>query len=329
MLILSADDVRATVPMAEAIRLMGVAFGELSAGRAAAPLRTPLHDADRDSDTLFMPAAVPALGGLGLKVVSVYPRNAARGLPTILALVALLDAETGQPLALLDGTFLTALRTGAVSGKATELLARADATTLLCIGAGAQAFTQVWAACTARPAIARVLIHSRHAEHAARLVARLRAELPEIGARASVADDLGAAVRAADVICTATSSPTPVFDDADVQPGTHINAIGAYTPAMREVPGTTVARARVVVDAVDAALAEAGDLIVPLREGLIERAHVATELGQVVSGARPGRTAAEQVTLFKSVGNAVQDIAVARYAVERAMALGRGQRVTL
>src|SRR5438045_3660304 len=290
MLVLPADDVRATVPMVEAIRLMAVAFAELSAGRAASPLRIPIHDEGRGSDTLFMPAAVPALGGLGLKVVSVYPTNAARGLPTILALVALLDADTGRPLALLDGTFLTALRTGAVSGKATELLAKPDARTLLCIGAGAQAFTQVWAVCTARPSIERVLVRSRSAESAARLVRRLREELPEIGARAAVADDLGQAVRAADVICTATSATAPVFDDADVRPGTHINAVGAYTPAMREVPAATVARARVVVDAVEAALSEAGDLIAPLRDGAIDRAHLETELGQVGAGARPGRT---------------------------------------
>lgn len=327
MLILSAHDVRATVPMAEAIRLMGVAFAELSAGRAAAPLRTPLHDESRGSDTLFMPAAVPALGGLGLKVVSIYPTNAARGLPTILALVALLDADTGQPLAILNGTFLTALRTGAVSGKATELLARPEVKTLLCIGAGAQAFTQIWAVCTARPAIERVLIHSRSAASAQRLVERLRDELPEIGARAAVADDRRAAVRAADVICTATSARTPVFDDADLRPGTHINAVGAYTPAMQEAPAATVARAYVVVDAIEAALAEGGDLVVPLREGLIEAAHVSTELGQVVSGDRPGRTGDDQITFFKSVGNAVQDIAVARYAVEQAEATGRGQRV--
>ena len=329
MLILSAADVRAVVPMAEAIRLMGVAFAELSAGRAASPLRTPIHDAARGSDTLFMPAAVPALGGLGLKIVSVYPTNAARGLPTIQALVALLDAETGRPLALLDGTFLTALRTGAVSGKATELLARADAETLLCIGAGAQAFTQVWAVCTARPSLARVLIHSRSSQSAERLVARLREELPEVGARAAVAPALREAVLAADIICTATSSPAPVFDDADVRPGTHINAIGAYTPAMREIPAATVRRARVVVDAIDAALSEAGDLIAPLREGLIVRAHLETELGQVVSGERVGRSRPDEITLFKSVGNAVQDIAVARFAVERAEATGRGQRVDL
>ena len=331
MLILSAADVRALVPMAEATRLMGVAFAELSAGRAASPLRTPLHDEGRGSDTLFMPAAIPALGGLGLKVVSVYPTNAARGLPTILALVALLDAETGQPLALLDGTFLTALRTGAVSGKATELLAQpaGEARTLLCIGAGAQAFTQVWSVHTARPSLERVLVWSRTRERAAGLVSRLRDELPGVGALAAVAPDLEGAVREADIICTATRSPTPVFEDAWLRPGTHINAVGAYTPAMQEIPAATVARARVVVDATEAALAEAGDFIIPLREGIVGREHFATELGHVVAGTRPGRTGPDEITLFKSVGNAVQDIAVARFAVERAEATGRGQRVEL
>jgi alanine dehydrogenase len=329
MLVLTAADVRDLVPMPEAIRLMGVAFAELSAGRAQSPIRTPIRTEALDAVSLFMPAAVPVVGGLGLKVVSVCPTNAARGLPTVLAVVTLLDAETGQPLAMLDGTFLTALRTGAVSGKATELLAREDVKTLLCIGAGAQAFTQVWAVCTARPAIERVLIVSRNPDHAAGLVARLRAELPDIGARAAVAGDLAEATAAADVICAATTSATPVFDDALVRPGTHINAVGAYTPAMQEIPGATIARARVVVDAVEAALHEAGDLVIPLHDGLIDRAHITTELGHLVSGEQPGRTSATEITLFKSVGNAVQDIAVARYAVERAEATGRGQRVSL
>ena len=329
MLVLSATDVRDLVPMAEAIRLMGVAFAELSAGRAQSPIRTPIRTEALDAVSLFMPAAVPAVGGLGLKVVSVYPTNAARGLPTVLAVVTLLDAETGQPLAMLDGTFLTALRTGAVSGKATELLAREDVKTLLCVGAGAQAFTQVWADCTARPGIERVLIYARNPDHAAGLVTRLRAELPDIGARAGAARDLAEATTAADVICAATTSATPVFDDAHIQPGTHINAVGAYTPAMQEIPGATVARARVVVDAVEAALHEAGDLVIPQRDGLIDRAHITTALGHLVSGEQPGRTSAAEITLFKSVGNAVQDIAVARYAVERAEATGRGQRVAL
>jgi ornithine cyclodeaminase len=160
-------------------------------------------------------------------------------------------------------------------------------------------------------------------------VARLRDELPELGARAGVADDLRAATAAADVICAATSAATPVFDDADVRPGTHINAVGAYTHAMQEVPAATVARARVVVDSVEAALAEAGDLVAPLAASLVTREQLSTELGQVVSGERPGRTGPQQITLFKSVGNAVQDIAVARFAVERAEQTGRGQRVEL
>ncbi len=329
MLVLSAADVRELVPMSEAIRLMGVAFAELSAGRAQSPLRTPLHNPELGGVTLFMPAVVPAIKGLGMKVVSVFPTNAARGLPTIMAIVGVIDADTGQPLAVLDGTFLTALRTGAVSGKATELLAREDARTLLCIGAGAQAFTQIWAVATARPGIERILIASRNRERADRLVARLQAELPELGARAAVADDLRAATRVADIICTATNATAPLFDDADLRPGAHINAVGAYTPAMCEVPPATVARAYVVVDETHAALAEAGDLVQPLESGLIERGHLETELGQIVSGEKPGRTSAEQVTFFKSVGNAVQDIAVASFAVERATATGRGQRVEL
>ena len=331
MLALTREDVRRLVPMHEAVELMKTAFRDLAEGNAVAPLRTAIEVLPGKADTLLMPAYVPAARALGFKVVSVFRDNPQRGLPTINALVCLVSDETGQPLAIMDGTYLTALRTGAVSGAATDLLARPDARVLVVIGAGAQGVTQAAGVWSVRP-IERIVAVDPSAEALQRYKETLSREWPDLVSRlasletTTVAADI---VGDADVICTATTATTPVFDDADVKPGTHINAIGAYTPAMQELPPATVARALVVVDQVEAALAEAGDLIKPLEAGMIDRAHVTRELGSLVAGEVSGRESDEQITLFKSVGNAVQDVTVARRAVERAEADGAGQTVSL
>lgn len=328
MLVLNREQVRDLVPMPDAIELMKTAFAELSAGRTVSPLRTVVSLPGREGDTLFMPAYVPAMDALGLKTVSVFRRNPQRGLPVIHAIVGLVDPETGQPLAIMDGTYLTALRTGAVSGAAADLLARPDSRVLTAIGAGAQGVTQIVAVCAIRP-IERVIAVDVHQGALARLRETMEREWPEIAARLETTTDTAAAVRAADVICTATTSSSPVFRDEDVRPGAHISAVGAYTPEMQELPAETVARATVVVDAIEAALAEAGDLIVPLETGLVTRDHFAHELGMVASGTAPGRTSDDEVTLFKSVGNAVQDVVVAKRAVERARERGIGTEIDL
>ena len=328
MLVLTRSQIRDLVPMPDAIELMKTAFAELSAGRTVSPLRTVIAIPDREGDALFMPAYVPAMNALGLKSVSVFRRNPDRGLPVIHAIVSLVDPETGQPLAIMDGTYLTALRTGAVSGAAADLLARPDSRVLAAIGAGAQGVTQIAAVCAVRP-IERVIAVDFSEPALERLRQLLRNDWPEIESRVETTTDAAAAVRAADIICTATTSRTPVFRDEDVRPGTHISAVGAYTPEMQELPAETVARATVVVDAIEAALAEAGDLIIPLRDGLVTREHFARELGMVASGDAPGRSTDDEVTLFKSVGNAVQDDVVAKRAVDRARERGIGTDIDL
>ncbi len=328
MLALTRAELRRLVPMRDAIELMKTAFTELSAGRTASPLRTVIPVEVGTADALFMPAHVPAMGALGLKVVSVFQGNRARGLPVINALVCLLDPETGEPLAIVDGTYLTALRTGAVSGAATDLLARPDSLVLTAIGAGAQGATQIAAVCAVRP-IERVIAVDVTEANLERFRSAVARDWPDLVPMLETTTDAASAVRQADIICTATTSRTPVFDDADVRLGTHINAVGAYTPEMQELPPGTVRRATVVVDAVEAVLAEAGDLIIPLRDGLIERGHVARELGMVASGVAPGRLREDEVTLFKSVGNAVQDVVVARRAFDRARDTGAGTTIDL
>ncbi len=327
MLALSGEDVRALVPMDRAIQLMKEVFQELSAGRAFSPLRTPVDVPSESAVTLFMPAFVPSQQGLGLKIVSVFPNNRASGKPTIHALVALVSATTGEPLAVMDGTFLTALRTGAVSGAATDLLARPNSSVLTCIGAGTQGVTQAWAVATVRP-IERIYVADINADSVHSFAQRLTALAPEHGHKVVAVTDLRQAVSESDIICTATTSRSAVFDDDALKPGAHINAIGAFTPEMQEIPVATVKRATIVVDAVDAVLAEAGDLIIPIDRGELNRDRVSLELGHLVSGAN-GRTTDTEITLFKSVGNAVQDIIVGHEAFAMAEAQRRGQQIHL
>ncbi len=289
MLALSGDDVRALVPMTRAIELMKEVFGELSAGRAFSPLRTPIDVPDQSAVTLFMPAFVPSQQGLGLKIVSVFPNNRDAGKPTIHALVALVSAETGEPLAIMDGTFLTALRTGAVSGAATDLLARKDSRVLTCVGAGTQGVTQAWAVSSVRP-IERIYVSDINADSANSFAQRLGQFAPELAERVELVTDIDRAISESDVICTATTSRSAVFNDETLKKGAHINAIGAFTPEMQEIPSGTVQRARIVVDNVDAVMAEAGDLIIPVERGELDRDRVSLELGQIVNGSKGRQT---------------------------------------
>ena len=326
MLVLSGADVRQAAPMPAAIDAVAGAFAQLSSGQANVPLRVPIGQAKHDSHTFFMPALLADAGALGMKIVSVFPHNAERHqLPSIHALVVLIDAETGQPLAAMDGTYLTALRTGASSGAATRVLARPDARVLALFGAGAQAPAQVQAVCAARP-IERVWIVNRTRARAEALIEKLRAL--GIAGEIMVADTARAALAEADVVCCATSSPTPLFDDADVRPGTHINGVGAFTPALAEVPPATIARALVAVDQRAAAWSEAGDLIQARQAGAIEEDRV-VELGEIIAGRAAGRADDQQITFFKSVGNAVQDVAVGQIVLAEARRLGLGTEVGL
>ncbi len=326
MLVLDRSDVRRLVPMPDAIELMKVAFRELSAGRAVSPLRAVVP-VDDSSVTLLMPAYVRAANALGFKVVSVFEGNAEQGLPTISAMVCLLDETTGQPAAIMNGAYLTALRTGAVSGAATDLLAREDAQHLVVIGAGAQGVTQAAAVAAVRP-IERITVVSRSEASLSRYREAIARDWPDLSDRIETTLD-AAVVRDADIVCTATTSRTPVFSDADIRPGTHVNAVGAFQPSMQELPAELVARASIVVDQVEAALEEAGDFIIPIEQGKLDRARIERELGQIVAGEVAGRVSDDEITLFKSVGNAVQDVTVARRAVEQARATGVGQQVSI
>lgn len=321
--ILSRADVLRALPMRAAIDAVKSAYAAASTGRAEMPLRSHMRGAE-DGLVLTMPAYLAPQGALAIKIVSVYPRNPARDLPRIHALVTVLDAATGQPLAVLEGAALTAIRTGAASGAATDILARPEAHRLAIIGCGRQGRTQLEAVCAVR-SIESVWIYDADRAQAERFAAEMAASV--IPARITIATSSDEAVHAADIVCAATTSEQPVFNGSALRPGTHVNGIGSFTPAMREVDPHTLQRASIVVDSREAALSEAGELIHALESGAIAPDAVQTELGEILAGLKPGRTHAEQITFFKSVGIAVQDAAAAAVALRAAEQHGLGTLV--
>ncbi|HSM56091.1 MAG TPA: hypothetical protein VK879_08055 [Candidatus Sulfomarinibacteraceae bacterium] len=325
--ILSGDDVRQALPMAQAISGMKGAYGQLSAGEATVPLRTQVAVPSYGGVSIFMPAYLSGSDDLAVKIVSVFPENVQRQIPTIHGLVLALDAKTGRPLALLEGGTLTAIRTGAGSGAATDVLARSDASVVAIIGSGVQARTQLEAVCAVRD-VREVRVYSLHAEHA-RTFAREMAGQGPIPDVIQVADSAARAVRNADIICTATTASHPVFSGELLSEGTHINAVGSFRTDMQEVDVTTIRRSLVVVDSRDAVLAEAGDLVAPLEAGEIDETQIHAELGQIINGERRGRSSPEQITYFKSVGVAVQDAVAASLALTNARRQGLGAIVEL
>lgn len=316
MRFLTSDEVAALVPMPEAIDLMRELFAEIGRGTVDLPDRIALEANGGRDVVLFMPGQLRSSGRLGLKVVSVFPDNpAAHQLPTISATVLVTDPATGRVAALLDGTYLTALRTGAVTGLATDLLARPDADILGVYGAGVQARTQIEAVRCVR-ALRRILVWSRTRASAATLVAELEARANGVQVELGESPDVVAA--RSDIIITATSSSVPLFDGRALRPGTHVNAIGSFKPTVREVDDATVTRARIFVDHRPSAMKEAGNLLMPIASGVLDEAAVRGDLSDLVLDRVAGRTSAGDVTFFKSVGLAAEDLIVAGRALDKA-----------
>lgn len=283
------------LPMPAAIEALRDLFAE---GDATAPPR--LHAGVPAGDLLVMPASSP--GGVGVKLVTVTPGNRDAGLPLIHGVYVAFDVDTGVPRALVDGAALTGLRTAAVSGLATRHLARRAARHLLVFGAGLQARTHVIAMQAVRP-IEHVTVVSRTAASARTLVADLRGD--GLDATVGTPDD----VATADIVCACTTSDTPVVAGDLLAPGTHVNAVGAYRPTARELDTATMLRARIVVEQRDAALAEAGDLAIPVEAGELSPDAIVADLGEVVGG-QVVRTSEHDVTVFKSVGMSIEDLAI-------------------
>jgi ornithine cyclodeaminase/alanine dehydrogenase-like protein (mu-crystallin family) len=314
--ILSAEDIRNSLPMIEAIELMKQAFMQYSSGTAVVPLRTRIDVEKHRGISLMMPSLLVESDDLAVKIVSVFPENVHNELATIHAVVIVLDPQTGQPQAILEGSSLTAIRTGAASGAATDLLAREDAKTVAIFGTGVQARTQLEAVCCIR-SIRQVWVFSLDPSGAEVFCNEMRT-VQGVPATVEIAPSPEAAIGEADIICAATTSTTPVFPGTLVKPGTHVNAVGSFTPAMQEIDAVLLQKALITVDSREAVLAESGDLIIPIQEGMLEQNAIHAELGQIVAGDLPGRTASEQITVFKSVGLAVQDAIAASAALQNA-----------
>jgi ornithine cyclodeaminase/alanine dehydrogenase-like protein (mu-crystallin family) len=328
MLAISRDDLKQLVSMRQCIDLVKAAFVELYQDRAVVPLRLGL-DVDPGKDvTLLMPAYMPRLGALGFKVVSVFQSNSLRELPVTSAMVSMVDAETGVPDAILNGTYLTQLRTGAVSGAGAELMSRENSRNLAVIGGGAQGVTQAVGIASVRD-IETITVVDRFEASFPRFQAAIEKDWPDLVAKVSFTQDAEEPVRNADIVCLATTSVEPVFDASWIKPGTHISGVGSFTPEMQETPEAFVVNARIVVDMKEHALAETGDLIIPLGKGTLKESDIVGELGGLVLGEFQGRTSEEENTFFKSVGNAVQDMAVGRFAVQQAIKRGIGQQIDL
>jgi alanine dehydrogenase len=328
MLVLSREEVRELLDLDALIDALADAMADLSAGRASAPDRIAALVPERDALLAAMPGYVPSLGALVSKLVSLFPRNAGSAVPTHQAVIAVFDPETGWPVALLDGTEITAVRTGACSALSVRLLARENASVLAVIGTGVQARSHARAVVRVRP-IAEVLIAGRDRRKADALATDLAQDL---GVPVRAVESYREALEHADVVCATTHALEPVVYRDWLAAGTHVTSVG-YNPVGRELDDQTVVDALVCVESRRAALAPvpagSNDLTQPIRDGLITPEHVHAELGELVSGAKPGRASAEQITLYKSVGVAVQDAAAAAIVLAQARERGAGRELAL
>jgi len=309
--------------MRDAIVAMRQAFMHLAKGSAVMPQRTVIPVEEHKGAMFWMPVYNSDPPALGLKIVSWFPENSQKKLANSYGVVFLVDPETGQPQALLDGTYLTALRTGATSGLATDLLARSDASSVAIIGSGAQAYTQLQAVQCVRK-INQIWIYSRSRKNAENFAKNIR---ETCSAQIRLADSVSEATKQADIICTATPSDSPLVDIDDVKKGAHINAIGSHSATMRELTFALLQHALIVVDQRSAALKEAGEIIDGIGNGLKEEELL--ELAQIIQQPRYLRKNSEQITVFKSVGLAIQDLSAAQNAFAKAVKTSQGVSVEI
>lgn len=320
VLIASRADVERWLTMTACIDAMASAFASLAAGDVVMPLRQVVRLPATPNALFVMPAADRALHALGAKALTVFPGNELGDLPSHQGVVLLFDADSGSLTAILDAGAVTAIRTAAVSGLATRLLANPDAGDLAILGAGEQARTHLAAIAAVRP-VRRVRIWSRR-QASAEAFARARGAPG--GVTIEVCESARAAVAGADIVCTVTAAHAPVLHGADIAAGAHVNAIGASSTTTRELDAAAVARSRMFVDRRESALAESGEYVLARNEGAIGDGHIRGELAELVTGTVPGRVRPDDVTLFKSLGLAIEDVAAAHVVHRRAMAAGDG-----
>ena len=330
-LLVSHREVAGLLPMRECIDAMADAFRALAIGDARLPLRQVIALPGSPNLLALMPGQLGVnsrerhRSAVGAKVITVFPGNDATPLDSHLGVVLLFEADMGRLLAIIDASSVTAIRTAAVSGVATKLLSNPDAGDLAILGAGVQALTHLEAMRSVRT-LRRIRVWSRSVERRERFAGKAR---QKFNLAVELADSAESCVRGADLICTVTSSREPVLRGAWISEGAHVNAVGAALPAARELDTEAVVRSRLYVDRRDSALAEAGELLIPMSEGVLNADHIRGELGGVLMGADPGRESPRDLTVFKSLGLAIEDLAAARHIYEKGVALGTGVWVSL
>ncbi|GAA6199939.1 ornithine cyclodeaminase family protein [Aquicoccus sp. SU-CL01552] len=324
MIVLTHDDVATLLPMTEAIEVVARVMKGVSERTAQLPLRSVVP-VGGDNRMGVMPGAIADPACFGVKLISLFPDNPARGLSSHRGAIVLFEAETGGAVAMMDASLLTAIRTAAASAVATRALARDEAESLALIGYGEQAEYHLTAMMAVRP-IKRVAVAGRSAEKAAAFAAAAAADYPDVAF--SSGTDLRAAVSGADIICTVTAAPTPIVSGDWVKPGAHVNVVGSSIPSMREVDDRMVSRAAIWVDYLPSTLAQAGEIVEMIAAGTLAESDLKGEIGALLSGDIAGRASDEQITLYRSLGVAAQDLAAAQHVLTRARAEGRGQPVT-
>ena len=329
--VLNQQDMQKVLTMKEAIKAAGDALAMYSAGNTDIPLRANINVAEHGGNSLYMYGYAAPAQALGVKIVSVYSGNAAKGLPVVPATMVLLNSATGQVCALMDGTYLTRVRTGAVAGAATEILARRDSRVFALIGTGGQAEGQLEAVLTVRPELERVLVYSRNYEKASAFAEAMEEKFGErFGVTITAAHSSEEAVRDADIITAVTTANSAVFDGTLVKKGVHINAMGSYTPDMAEIGEYIVTHAsKIYTDTNEGVISESGDLIQPMEKGSFKESDITGELGRLINGEVPGRESDDELTLFESVGTAVLDIVTAQRIYELAEEMKVGSVIEL
>ncbi|MGA1821070.1 MAG: ornithine cyclodeaminase family protein [Thermoplasmatota archaeon] len=324
VLVLDRENVRSVLQMRDCIDVLEKAFTELAEGTAVLPLRIGIRPPGGIS--LYMPAYLKNMNALACKIVTVYKDNPSRhNMATTIGKVLLQDPETGDVICIMDGGYLTAMRTGAVSGLATRYLAKnVEDQVASVFGAGVQAKMQLWGVAEARK-LERAMVFDKIPEAASSFAAEMSGKLGIPVEARDNPDDL----LESDIICTATSSPVPIFDGSKVREGTHINGIGSHTPNARELDSTIIRRSLLIADSREGCLSEAGDIMIPIREGIIAENHIYAELGEIITGRKLGRSDMKQITLFKSNGLAIQDAATAKLVYDKAVEMGIGENINI
>lgn len=313
MLFLSDHDISKLISMNETIETVENAFKEYAKGNVILPPRSTIMIPEFNGSISFMPSYLSKVGAQATKIISIYPENRKKGLPTTVAWLIVNDPETGMIKAFFDASYITAMRTGAITGVAAKHLAPIDASVLAIFGAGVQGRTQTWAACTVRD-IEKVYIYDLFKEARNKFALEMTKKL---GIPVIAVDNGRIAVKDADIVLTATTSSKPVFKRGWIKDKVHISAIGAFYPDWREIDTQTIVESKLYIDDYESIMKEAGDILIPINEGAITEGHIYAELKELVSGNKEGRTPSDGITVFKSVGIAIQDSSVANLVLEK------------